>query len=310
MSWRQEGRPWVSVIVPTHDRVDLLREALDSVRGQTFHGWELIVIDDCSSDTTPAYLGGLSDPRISHVRMRTNVERSAARNRGLERAAAPFVLFLDDDDRLFPSALERLLLSARQHPHAIASVGGRLMLRPDGSRRRAPHPHTRRVRSIRTDVFFDWVGFPSQSLFRADIVRAADGWNERLTRGEDRDLWVRIARKGPVAFVPDPVVEWRMRPREATGEDAMARRTRLLRDRVRAVERSGTDASCRRTLVASRRWVEGMNAYEVGRYRAARSAFLDMAKLAPRAFASPLVGPMMWRMSLRILVASVAAGDR
>lgn len=296
--------PAVAVVIPTHDRATLLREAVDSVLAQTLPRWELVIVDDGSTDETPALLAGVHDPRIRSTRLDVSAERSAARNLGMRMAGAPFVLFLDDDDHLLPSALARLVRALERHTDAVAAVGGRVMFRSDGTRRRARHPRIDRVRSVRTDVFFDWVGFPSQTLFRRDMITRLGGWNEHLTRGEDRELWMRIAGRGPVAFVAEPVAEWRMR--DATNapdaESPAARRTRLLAARAATVRSLGTDERSATLLRASTRWVDGMNAYEAGRYREARSAFAAALRAAPQAVTSPLVGAHTRGMAARAFV--------
>src|SRR5436305_4220556 len=98
----------LTVVIPTRDRLALLREAVASVQAQESSSWGLIVVDDASSDGTAAWVDGVGDPRVSCIRLDERLERSAARNRGLAAAAGSAVLFLDDDDRLRPSALRRL----------------------------------------------------------------------------------------------------------------------------------------------------------------------------------------------------------
>src|SRR5438876_3252 len=95
----------VSVVIATRNRRALLAEAIATVFDQTFADWELLVVDDCSSDDTPRYLAGLDDTRIRIFRQTVPLERSAARNRGLREARGKFIMFLDDDDLLRPAAL-------------------------------------------------------------------------------------------------------------------------------------------------------------------------------------------------------------
>jgi glycosyltransferase involved in cell wall biosynthesis len=99
--------PDVSVVIPTRDRLAYLKEAVASVRAQTFGRWELLIVDDASEDETPDWLGSLEDPHIRVIRLDQHVHRAAARNRGLDLAAGEYVIFLDDDDRFRPRTLER-----------------------------------------------------------------------------------------------------------------------------------------------------------------------------------------------------------
>lgn len=116
--------PTVSVVIPTRNRRALLKEAVESVERQTLQHWELVIVDDASDDGTWAWLSSVADPRVRVIRQDAHAERSAARNRGLAEANGRFILFLDDDDRLFPKALERLARALERRPHVVASVGG------------------------------------------------------------------------------------------------------------------------------------------------------------------------------------------
>ena len=98
--------PKVSVIIPTYNRQDLVQEAIDSVLNQTFRDWELIVVDDGSTDQTPSVLQERYDSRIIYI-YQENQGESAARNRGLYSATGEYVAFLDSDDLWHPKKLQR-----------------------------------------------------------------------------------------------------------------------------------------------------------------------------------------------------------
>lgn len=99
----------VSVYVPTHNRLELLKRAIDSVRAQTHQDWELIVVDDASTDGTWAYLQSLADKRIKVLRNEHAAGACASRNRAIAAAKGEFVTGLDDDDEFTPNRLQRLL---------------------------------------------------------------------------------------------------------------------------------------------------------------------------------------------------------
>jgi len=98
----------VSVVIATRNRSALLAEAVRSVLAQTGVRWELLVVDDASTDGTWAYLEALRGPSVRGLRLEIHGERSAARNLGLAEARAPYVMFLDDDDLLRKGALQVL----------------------------------------------------------------------------------------------------------------------------------------------------------------------------------------------------------
>src|SRR5215471_13316074 len=105
--------PLVSVIVTTHNYGDFVADCLRSVRAQTYERFECIVVDDCSSDHTPAVVGTLlgewQDSRFRYVRLPQNVGQLGAQVEGFRESAGEFVVFLDADDLLFPRFVERHL---------------------------------------------------------------------------------------------------------------------------------------------------------------------------------------------------------
>ncbi|MBV8385762.1 MAG: glycosyltransferase family 2 protein, partial [Acidimicrobiia bacterium] len=113
----------------------LLREAVASVLAQEHVEWELLVVDDASSDGTSAWVESVGDERVRSIRLDAHVERSAARNRGFAAATAPTVLFLDDDDRLRPSALGNLSSALDGSPLAVAAFGAKEVFDGTGHRK-------------------------------------------------------------------------------------------------------------------------------------------------------------------------------
>lgn len=99
--------PYSSLIIPTHNRANLLPRAIDSVLAQTDGNWELIVVDDGSTDDTKTVVGRYTDPRIRYV-YQTNRELNGARNTGVRHVRGRYTGFLDDDDELLPDHLARL----------------------------------------------------------------------------------------------------------------------------------------------------------------------------------------------------------
>lgn len=99
--------PLVSVVIPTYNRAEFLPRAVESVLRQTVDDFELIVVDDASTDDTEAVVERFDDPRVEYVRHGTNRGGSAARNTGIERSSGEYIAFLDSDDEWYPRKLER-----------------------------------------------------------------------------------------------------------------------------------------------------------------------------------------------------------
>ena len=276
--------PRVTVVIPTRNRPKLLREAVESVERQSLSSWEVVVVDDASDDETPRWLEDVRNRRIRPVRLDRQSERSVARNRGLRAARGECVLFLDDDDRLRPGALERLSGALGQRPDAVAAVGATVRFDPTGGRERATHPRIGFTRTIWRDVLAGWDSGSGQALFRTDSVRAAGGWNEGLSYWEVGDLWFRVARLGPVVFVPTTVLELRLHQGQ-TPPNPPTRDPRP--DLVGTLSASEREQATR--IVRARRLVdEGDEARFAGRHRSALGCYLRAVRTAPLLIRSPL----------------------
>jgi hypothetical protein len=185
--------PSVSVIVPTFQRRAFARRAVESVLSQSFQDFELIVVDDGSTDGTEDALSGL-DERIRYVRQENRgVER--ARNAGLQQARGRIVAFLDDDDRWLADHLAAVVEVFDQQPETVLvttcpwyAIAGRE--RPEAAR--VVHPLPR---------LFIWgeVGWPSCVAARRDAVIEIGGFDPEA--GGETDLYLRLALKGPFAYL-------------------------------------------------------------------------------------------------------------
>jgi hypothetical protein len=276
--------PRVTVVIPTRNRLHLLREAIESVERQSLSDWELVVVDDASEDDTPKWLEGQRDPRIRPVRLDRHSERSAARNRGLREARGETVLFLDDDDRLRAGALERLNRELGRRPEAVAAVGATVRFDISGRRERATHPRLGFTRTIWPEVLAGWDSGSGQALFRTDCVREAGGWKDGISYWELGDMWFRVARLGPVAFLPTTVLELRLHPGQTT-PDPRAKDPRP--DLVGMLSASEREQATR--IVHARQLVhEGDEARFRRQHRRALGCYLRAVRAAPVLIRSPL----------------------
>ncbi|MDE2764858.1 MAG: glycosyltransferase family 2 protein, partial [Chloroflexota bacterium] len=198
--------PKVSVIIPTHNRAALLPRAVNSVLAQTYADFELLIVDDCSTDDTPAVIGGFADPRIRAFRHDMSRSASAARNTGLAQALGEYLAFLDDDDEWLPAKLEG---QARLLDASSADVGmvyGWMDSVDDATGRVTPTYRS----TIEGDIFEDALALdvPGPTivlLVRASAAREVGGFDERLSRYDDADFICRIAERYKAAVLPEVV---------------------------------------------------------------------------------------------------------
>lgn len=297
--------PLVSVVIPTRNRRPLLEEAIESVCQQTYTNWELVVVDDCSGDGTWRYMSAIHDARIRPIRLERHSERSAARNRGLAEARGDYVLFLDDDDRLRPRALEILAEALCADESAVAAVGARCYRPAHGRGWRVWHPPLRLKRNAWLDLLFSaWSISQGQALIRRELCVASGGFRPDLAFGEDHELWMRLGRLGPIVCVPDVVLEYRSSiaapTRPADEREALAAFDRAREEYVAKLS-AAERCVARRVLEAHYAFRRSLAAQADQDHRAALRYLFDAVRAAPFLLRSPLSGPPLARSSVRAL---------
>ena len=284
------NNPSVTVVVPTRNRRDFLAQCIDSVLSQEGVSWELIVIDDASTDGTWGWLQTLADSRVLPIHLSERSERAAARNRGLAEARGEYVMFLDDDDLLRPDALHVLAGALDANQEAVAAVGARwVVFTGEGYERRDVHPRRPKIRNVFDDVLFGWSAVSGQNLYRSALLRKVGGFDGSIIPCEDRDLWLRVAANGLVTLRPETVVVYRMHPDQSRPLDIRAIRERVARRAIRKMP-----SERRRRGLALRRSNHLLDLAEDALAAARFTAGLRYAALAvaaaPTVFLSPLIG--------------------
>jgi glycosyltransferase involved in cell wall biosynthesis len=193
--------PTVSVILPTYNRQQLLREAIDSVVGQTFRGWELVVADDGSTDGTREYLTGLRDPRIRLVFLDHGGSPARTRTAGLRVARGEWVAFLDSDDLWLPTKLALQLEQLTTHPACRWGYTAYQLVDIDGRpvARRPPVAYGVRSGWILADLLTFEVSPAMPTLMvRRSLFDEVGGFDETIALRGDYDLALRLAARSEV----------------------------------------------------------------------------------------------------------------
>jgi glycosyltransferase involved in cell wall biosynthesis len=199
----------VTVVIPSRNRWQLLRTALASALAQRDVDVEVVVVDDGSTDRTPAELRKLRDERVRVVRRERREGVSVARNVGLDHARAPWVAFLDDDDVWAPGHLAAMLGALRDSGLEWERVGlvfsGHLDL--DADRHVTEVSPAAPADSVHDGLKrMNVVGCPSRVVLRTDAVRAVGGFDAQLSILADWDLWVRVLAGNEVVRCPELLV--------------------------------------------------------------------------------------------------------
>jgi glycosyltransferase involved in cell wall biosynthesis len=202
--------PTVSVILPVHDRADVLPRAIRSVLEQELKDFELIVIDDGSTDASAEVAESFGDDRIRLIRLDRNRGGNAARNEGIRAARAPLVAFLDSDDLYLPNKLARVAAEFDRRPKLDLLVDSFIKVQPPGSRkaeavRRNPVIEDREL--FRTALFTRrlWKATPAITVKR-DIALEAGLFDETLRRLQDFDFLIRVSEMANCASTDE--VRW------------------------------------------------------------------------------------------------------
>ncbi len=195
--------PCVSIVMPCYNAAEHLGRSVGSVLAQTRLDWELIAVDDGSTDDTWKQLQQLAqhDARVRPFQQ-TNAGAAAARNRGLGNARGEFIAFLDSDDTWHPEFLAALLKSLQEVPEAGIAYCGWQNIGLGGGRD-APYVPPDYEAGDKTGSLLRACPWPIHAaLVRADLVHKAKGFDESLSSCMDYDLWLRLATAHRVVRVP------------------------------------------------------------------------------------------------------------
>jgi glycosyltransferase involved in cell wall biosynthesis len=199
----------VSVVVPTRNRSALLAMTLSSVLAQRGVQQEVIVVDEGSTDETPAVLNACRDARVRVLRHETPLGVSTARNRGAAEARGDWIAFLDDDDLWAPDKLAQQLDAVRVSGASWAYVGHiNINMHQQVTGGAPPLPPDALVQQLpRHNVV---PGGCSGVMVARGALACAGGFDARLQPLADWDLWLRLAQTGVPAWVPRPLVAYRV----------------------------------------------------------------------------------------------------
>ena len=281
--------PVVSVLMPVYNAERYVGEAVRSILAQTFSDFEFIVIDDGSTDRSGELLSALAaaDRRIRLIR-RPNTGYLRALNEGLGYCSGEFVARMDADDVSLPERFERQIGYLREHPECLVVGSGMLRMDADGDPIcEEPMPTAHEEIEARLLKGLGALPHPS-AMIRREAIVAAGGYREAYYGAEDHDLWLRLAERGRLANLPEPLVKCRIHPENFTfvNED---RTRRVLAGSVADAYRRRGQACPNRPLAElspalagidrSRAWTR--SAIYAGHYRTARKHALAIWKRSP-----------------------------
>lgn len=199
--------PLVSVVIPCYNQGRFLGEAIESVQAQTYPHYEIIVVDDGSTDNTDQVAARYENVRCIR---QTNRGLSGARNSGLNASKGEWLVFLDADDRLLPEALEAGVARLQAHPECAFAYGAYNYMTAEGEATSAGyHVCVEENQYLELLRQGNYIGAIMAVVFRRSVFDSVGHFNPRLRSVEDYDLYLRIAEKFPFICHDEIVAEYR-----------------------------------------------------------------------------------------------------
>jgi glycosyltransferase involved in cell wall biosynthesis len=219
MTGSGSAAPQVAVVTAAYNMEQYISATIASVFEQSLAGFELIVVDDGSHDTTAKIVAAVDDPRVRLITI-PNSGVAAARNRGLADCRAPLVIFLDADDLLPPHALDRMVATMAANPGHVACFGHHIKIDEDkaplgptapSALKRLPARDTLR-HLLRKNMIVNGGAL----CIRTEAARRVGGFDPNLGYAEDLEFWCRLAGLSDFVAIDDVVLEYRLRRASAS----------------------------------------------------------------------------------------------
>lgn len=206
MNLLTENIPKVTVIIPTYNRSHTILRSIKSVLSQSFQCFELIVVDDASTDDTESVVNGIVDGRIKYIKHATNKGGAAARNTGIELSKGELIAFQDSDDEWFYNKLEMQIAVFESLPHISAVYCG-YILEKNGESIYMPTEQLKAGSgNIFTKLLRDNCVSTQTLIVKSDILKRIGGFDVYLPRLQDWELVLRLSREVEFIFIDQPLV--------------------------------------------------------------------------------------------------------
>ncbi|MDN4495103.1 glycosyltransferase family 2 protein [Ureibacillus aquaedulcis] len=198
-----KNKPFVSVIIPTYNRANQVLEAIQSVLNQTYQDFEILVIDDNSSDNTSQIINDLKDPRIYYYKLSKNQGAPTARNIGIKKSKGDLIAFLDSDDQWVFNKLEKQIEIINNDNNIGLVYTGIKVINNQYEKVIKPCKRGDLSESLLKE---NYVGSTSSILVKKDLMIEAGGFDLTFKSCQDWDLFIKLSQKTEIDFVEQPLV--------------------------------------------------------------------------------------------------------
>lgn len=223
----------ISVIIPAYNSEKTILETIQSVQAQTFSDWEIIIIDDGSTDKTIGVVNTIQDSRIQ-VFSYPNAGVAAARNQGLAHATGNYIAFLDADDLWAPEKLELQLQALQESPQAGLAYSWIYYMDAAGVKLCEPDKKILAQGNVYSELLIEnFIVNASNPLIKREVIEAVGLFDSELKSAEDWEYWLRIAKNWDFAVIPKPQVYYRQTSGSLSSKiDVMENTSLIVIDRI------------------------------------------------------------------------------
>lgn len=269
--------PKLSVVLPVHNGEQYLHEAIESVLSQSFKDYELIVIDDASTDNTQGILENYlnKDPRVILIKLEKQASLADVLNEGLKVAKGSYIVRMDADDVMYPTRLQEQYHFMRENP-AVVVCGGQIDLIDENGESFGERRYPTDTYSLKKNLFIFSPFAHSAVIIRKSVLDEVGGYERGLKKVEDIMLWFVLASKGDFSNLSTKVLKYRVRrDSESLGNvyDHFIRtygiRKRVIKEGIHKIDlRQKMILTLQYFIVSIMRWLPRkwfMKVFEIGR---------------------------------------------
>lgn len=197
----------VSVIIPTYNRGAFLKRAVKSVLNQTFQDFELIIIDDGSTDNTKEVVNSFSDNRIKYIYQENSGGAARPKNTGIKIAQGEYIAILDSDDEWLPDKIKKQIdLFEKYSSSKLGIVGCNIFIINNGKKKKYRIPKYNNV--FEQMLVTDNMGTGSAMVYKKEVFDRMGLFDENLRSGQDREMRIRLAQEYHFAFIDDYLINY------------------------------------------------------------------------------------------------------
>lgn len=239
--------PMVSIILPTYNRAHLISRAIRSLLQQTYQDFEIVIIDDASTDNTKEVINSFNDPRIRYLNHEINRGLSAARNTGIKASKGEYLAFQDDDDLWTKDKLEKQMHIFDENAKIGVVYSGIIRIKSGKEIYEHPPDNVKKNGYVYKEVFYDLPIYMVTAVIKKSCFDKIGLFDESLPSFEDKDIFIRLSKHFEFRLVDKPlVISW-------VSPDSLTRNTDFLKKSTEILLKKHHDGYHLNTIALSKR---------------------------------------------------------